>query len=85
MALKWSPLALSFEPTALDKRTVTAVPGGKVTWLLPNMCDVAEASAFSPLGLVAQATDAQISRSKKLWRVTRRFKETSQCRILIVA
>jgi hypothetical protein len=27
MALKWPPVALSFEPTALDKRTVTAVPG----------------------------------------------------------
>ena len=50
MALKWSPLALSFEPTALDRRTVTAVPAGRVTCLLPNMCDVAEASAFSPAG-----------------------------------
>ena len=43
VALKWSPFALSFEPTVLARRTVTTVPAGRVTSLLPNIGDVAEA------------------------------------------
>jgi len=77
VALKWSPFALIFEPTVLDKRTVTTVPAGRATCLLSDVDDVAEASAFSPTGFVEQATDAQRRRSKKLCRAKRRYTDTS--------
>src|SRR3989441_7168779 len=63
----------SFEPTALAKRTVTTVPAGRVTCSLPNIWDAAEDSAFSPTGLVEQATDAQRIRSKEETIAKRRY------------
>jgi hypothetical protein len=39
--------------------------------------DVAEASVFSPAGLVEQATDAKRRRSKKLYRAKHLFIDTS--------
>jgi hypothetical protein len=50
MALKCSPFALSFEPTALARRTVTAVPAGSVTSLGPNkLADLLEGALESEL------------------------------------
>jgi hypothetical protein len=75
VALKCSPSALIFEPTALTRRTVTTVPAGRATCLPPDVDvnDVAEASVCSPAGLVEQATDTKRRGSKKLYRAKHLF------------